>query len=358
MNSDVFKQKLAEYKTLVDADIQDYSATLIAQTEKTYGESSALIARTFTDILSRGGKRVRGTLTMVGFSMVGGTDSKVAITGARVVEMMHAYMLLIDDIQDRSDTRRGGPSGHKLLEAQHTEHNWSGDAAHTGVSLAINAALLGSHSAQTTLGTMPIASDRRIEALNILNHTIATTVHGQTHDIINEVSSVVTEQDINNTMQWKTAHYTFLNPLQMGMVLAGAAKDDTEAIVAYAMNAGKTFQISDDLLIMSTESGKDAIDDIREGKQTLLTFYALEHASNEDKVFLRGCLGNRSVDEAQFKRCQQIFIDSGAVTYAQGRAQAYVEAAKNGLTQNGRQWRVQDVAFLEKLVDYLLSRTV
>ena len=52
-------------------------------------------------------------------SMLGGTDDDVAYRAALAIEMLHAYILMVDDIQDRSEVRRGGPTAHIALKNYH-----------------------------------------------------------------------------------------------------------------------------------------------------------------------------------------------------------------------------------------------
>lgn len=353
-----FKTNLAEYKRAIDVDIEEYCAQVNKRTEQTYGKHSRIVSDAYTNILKRGGKRIRGTLTIVGYEMCGGIDKKMIIQAARAIEMMHAYMLVIDDIQDRAATRRNGPTVHKLLEAEHANNKWRGDREHTGVSLALNAALLGSHGAQMVIANLDVGGEFRVKAMNIMNNTMVVTAHGQTNDIINEINSEVSETDIETVMQWKTAHYTVLNPIHTGMVLAGAGCEDTDGITDYALNLGKAFQITDDLLVVGGKSsGKDLIDDIREGKQTLLTFYALHNAPQKDKDFLRSCLGNFELKQQDFKRCQEILRKSGAVEFATGRAENHAAAAVKSLNEHASRWDKSSVEFLDGLAGYLLERT-
>lgn len=352
-----FQTKLADYKTVIDHDIEKYCSTVDKRTLETYGNYSLLVSKAYTDLLKRGGKRIRGVLTMVGYEMCGGIDSKMIVQAARAIEMMHAYMLIIDDIQDRAELRRGGPSVQKMLESNHVEQKWQGDAAHTGVSLALNAALLGSHGAELVLSNLEIEPELRLKALNIMNHTMIVTAHGQTNDIVNEIIESATLEQIETVMQWKTAHYSFLNPIHMGMVLAGAPCEDTNAITQYALNLGKAFQITDDLLVVSGEddSGKNPMDDIREGKQTLLTLHSLKNSPDAD--FLKKCLGNTQLTQTDFEKCQQIFVQSSAVDYSNSKAEEYISAARKSLSQNAERWDKASVVFLDELTQYLYKRT-
>ena len=353
----VFKDKLAQYKSLIDSDIEEYCSTIDARTLKTYGAYSQIVSKAYTDILSRGGKRIRGVLTCVGYEMCGGTDNKMIIQAARAIEMMHAYMLIVDDIQDRAELRRRGSSAHKMLEASHRQYKWKGDPAHTGVSLALNSALLGSHGASLVLSSLEVDPELRLKALNIMNHTMIVTAHGQTNDIANEIIQEVPLSSIETVMQWKTAHYSFLNPIHMGMVLAGASCEDTNAITQYALNLGKAFQITDDLMVVSDQknTGKNPIDDIREGKQTLLTAHALKNSP--DAIFLKKCLGNQQLNLEDFERCKEVLSESGAVSYARKAADDYVKTARESLEEHAERWDRPSVVFLDGLAQYILERT-
>lgn len=353
-----FTSQLATYQKLIDDDIRAYVTGVQSRTAESYGENSAFVADAFNELLQRGGKRIRGILTLVGYEMCGGRDLPTALAAARAIEMMHAYMLIIDDIQDRAERRRGGPSIHKLLEAKHIEQKWDGDAAHTGLSLSLNAALLGLHGAEIVLSNLEVSEELRIKALNIMNHTMIVTAHGQTNDIVNEIDGDASIEDIEQVMQWKTAHYTFLNPIHMGMVLTGAGCEDTNAITQYAVHVGKAFQITDDLLIASSESGKDGKDDIKEGKRTLLTVHALKNAEPDARKFLEKCLGNPDLTDDDFEQCKQILISTGSVEFAQKQATDHITAGLASLYEHADRWEKESVVFLEDLANYIATRSV
>jgi geranylgeranyl diphosphate synthase type I len=165
--------------------------------------------------------------------------------------------------------------------------------------------------------------------------------------------------DVDRVLEWKTAHYTLLNPLHMGMVLAGAECKDTDAITDYAMYAGKAFQITDDILGTfgsEFESGKSSMDDIREGKRTLLTFYAMDHTGSADKNFLIQMLGNEHLTPTEFHRCKDIMAESGALDYAKVEAEKHVKKALTALSKTDQSWSPEGVQFLRGLAEYLLTR--
>lgn len=355
----LFSDTLAGYKTLIETDITRYATKLERDTLTHFGANARLEVDAYLSILQRGGKRIRGSLAMLAYEMCGGRDTDMITATARALEMLHAYILIIDDFQDRSAVRRGGPTAHVMLTNHHRRHELASNAEHFGASIALNAALTGAHAAQEVLLNLDVVADRKIQATRLINQTMMVTAHGQTNDIINEVVAEVSGRDIERVLEWKTAHYTFLNPLSVGMVLAGADEHSIAAIKPYAIHAGKAFQITDDILgTFGTEfdSGKSPMDDIREGKRTLLTAYALEHTNNDNKNFLVQMLGNASITPVEFERCKDILVESGALAHAQSSAEKHVRAATEALTTAPVSWSAEGVQFLRGLALSLLGR--
>jgi geranylgeranyl diphosphate synthase, type I len=353
---EAFKFKLQGYKKIIDDDISTYSKHVQELTSEQYGENARLETDAFVEILGRGGKRIRGALTILGYEMSGGKGQGMILQAARAIEMLHAYILIIDDIQDRSLTRRGGPAAHKALSDYHKAQNLGGDADNFGLSIALNAAVAGAHAAQMILANLNAPENLRLNALSIINRTMVITAHGQTSDIMHEAAGKVTMADIEQVMTWKTSQYSILNPIHVGMVLAGADCQATDAITEYAMNIGKAYQITDDIL--DTFGTEDPMDDIRGGKQTVLTIYALENAKTTDQKFLKSMLGNGGLTMAEFMRCKQILVDCGALQYAKSTTQKYIDQAISSLNKDSTHWTQEGTHFLRGLAEYILLRTV
>ena len=81
-----------------------------------------------------GGKKLRGALIQLGFEITGGDKDKI-ISASTSIEIIHSFLLMHDDIEDRDDTRRGKPTIHKQYANTHTEHY--------GISMGINTGDLG-----------------------------------------------------------------------------------------------------------------------------------------------------------------------------------------------------------------------
>lgn len=358
MALEITKQKLSEYKTLIDQDVALVSRRIQKQSEEVYGRYSGEIMHAYLDILSRGGKRLRGALTMHAYFMAGGDDDRVAVRAATCIEMLHAYLLVIDDIADRSRLRRGAAAAHVMLEQYHVERQYKGSAAHFAASEAVNTALAGAHLALLEIGHLGLEDSRKLAALNLINEAMVTTHHGQINDIMNEVVPRVTEAEVQQVVTWKTAYYTFVNPLEFGLVLAGKSLDDVPWLREYAMHAGASFQLTDDLIGIYGDNdvtGKDNLDDLREGKMTLLMARALDKGNDEQRYRLKSVLGRQDVTEDDREAVMTILDETGAHMYVRERAERESELAAAALDNSLGAWG-SDVPFLRGIVEYMRGR--
>ncbi|MFN6991253.1 MAG: polyprenyl synthetase family protein [Fervidobacterium sp.] len=71
----------------------------------------------FKDYALRPGKRIRPILLILTYKGYGGKDEKEALKLGAVVEIMHSFLLVHDDIIDNSVLRRGEPTLHKVYES-------------------------------------------------------------------------------------------------------------------------------------------------------------------------------------------------------------------------------------------------
>lgn len=338
MHMDVTRERAIEtlerQKKAIDSDINQYAVEMRQELAEQYSADMALVMDGYFEILRRGGKRLRGVLAIEAYKLFGGSDNKLALRLARVLEMLHAYLLVVDDVADQSDLRRGGPTAHRLLEARHKDAGWAGDSAHYGRSQALNAGLIGQNLAFRELIDLPIKESVRADLLAMVNNQLITTGIGQVSDIQNEAERVMDELLIKQTLQWKTAYYTFMLPLKAGALLAGAKSKEAEFLNSYAVHMGTAFQVADDIIGVfgsPSKSGKSNRDDITEGKRTLLVSYAYRHGSQADKRALDAALGNRQLTDAQYKRFCEALRNSGAATYAKQVVKTAVKNAASSL---------------------------
>lgn len=354
----LFKQQLSHHKTLIDTELEIIANQLIADTAEQFGELPKEVVQAYCNVLLNGGKRIRGSLSMSAYELFGGTDEQLIIRAACALEILNTYILIADDIQDRSESRRGGKTAHIQLRDYHVAERLKGDAYHFGEALAINSFLIAEHYASNIIAGLPTTADIRIKALQNVNKCFIVTAHGQTMDLFVEATGTSSLNDVNNILEWKTAYYTFINPLQLGAILAGAPDDAMNVLAEYGLFAGKTFQITDDIIGTfgnEAQTGKSILDDIKEGKRTLLVMHALAKATASDSYFLESCLGNQSLTMHDFERCQKILVDTGALDSAKHEAALSSQKA-TAVLQKQTNWQKEPKQFLVDLVQYLLVR--
>ncbi len=347
--------QLTDYKSLIDADIAEHSQLLLERWQRDFGLEAAQIFDAYLSVLSRGGKRLRGALVMWAHKRAGGSDEELALRGARLIEMIHAYLLVVDDIADEASTRRGDVAAHKMLEAYHVEQNRIGDSAHFGEMQAMNAALAAQHIVMQELAELPAPDSVKLEAIRELNITLTRTLAGQITDISFETLSDVQEHEVITMMSQKTAHYSFVNPLQIGVILAGGDWSQQKWLEKWALSIGLSFQLQDDILGVfgdNKKTGKSNLDDLAEGKRTLLVVRALTHANETQKKQLLTILGKRGIGEAELEVARAIFKDTGALDYVQTLSKNYAKAAIEAL--DGQ----LEASFLEELSHALTNRQV
>lgn len=353
-----FVSELEQYQKQINDVINAYAAEQLRSVQDEYGEYSGKAIETYLDVLSRGGKRIRGALTIMSYEMYGGKNPDI-VFAALAIEMMQAYILIIDDINDRSELRRGKQTAHTMLAEYHHTQRFSDGSDHFGESIAMNAALWAQHAAQNLLIGMKFDDAVIRKALQFLNQTYMITVQGQFNDLFNEVIPDVDMNAVDNVLKWKTAYYSFVNPLQLGAIFAGASAPELKKCFNFGLLTGTVYQLQDDIIGIFGEvqkSGKSVMDDLRQGKNTALTVYALKHANKADADYLRMMLGNHHLTDDEFKKCQQIIVDSGALKFTEKRVKEATEKARKIVNNEWSHWPDQGIDFLTGMLDFLEKR--
>lgn len=354
-----FKEQLAAYKNLIESDISAFCERLEKEVQDEFGEYSLEAVQAFTSILKRGGKRVRGSLVMAAYEMCGGADHARILPIARAMEILQVYLLIADDIYDRSATRRGGPTAHIMMRDLHAGHHWHGDAAHFGESIASCVTLIANNIAMEEIALAPLSDRAKVAILRIANKALRITDHGQINDIFNEAVGSVDTSQVERTLTWKTAYYSFIGPLQMGAIAADVPESGTQCLYDYGLHMGLSFQVADDILGtfgVEAESGKSTMDDLREGKITVLVSHALQKASPEEQSELHSYLGKPDLTQKEYERCKEIITKTSALDYAHDMAVHHGEMAVAALQSAPAQWRAGQLDFLRSLADYVVTR--
>ena len=213
-----------------------------------------------------GGKRFRPAL-LLAVGQTFGAQTETLIRAACAIEMIHAYSLIHDDLpsMDNDDLRRGRATCHvKFGEATAI---LAGDALQT---LAF----------QTIAEDEGLSSELRVQLIAELARAAGTPegmVAGQALDLDAE-SREVTGDEVGRIHSHKTGALIY-TAARAGALIAGANKDEVDAITDYGINLGLLFQITDDLLDVTAtaeELGKTPGKDARSKKATYPSVYGVD----------------------------------------------------------------------------------
>ncbi|MGB0788552.1 MAG: polyprenyl synthetase family protein, partial [Marinirhabdus sp.] len=213
-------------------------------------------------ILSLGGKRLRPVLTLMTADFFSGSYQK-AMHAALAIELFHNFSLMHDDIMDNASLRRGKKTVHK---------KWG---LNTGI-LSGDAMLI---LAYQLFENYDAEMFRQLAGL--FSKTALKVCEGQQCDVDFETRTDVTLADYIKMIDHKTA-VLIGSAIQMGAMIAGAAKPCWENSYEFGRNLGIAFQLQDDYLDVfgNPETfGKQTGGDIISNKKTFLYLTAVANGS-------------------------------------------------------------------------------
>lgn len=277
-------------------------------------------------LLSAGGKRLRPLLCYCGWQAAGGApDTTAVLHAAASLEMFHAAVLIHDDVMDNSDTRRGQPTVHRALAAAHRDHP---DAGRLGAYTAILAGDLALGWSYELLHATPLPPDRVASVWTLMDVMRCETMTGQYLDLLATRNPSTTLEQAMAVVCYKTAKYTVERPLHLGALLAGADQHLLDALSAFAIPIGEAFQLRDDFLGVygdPAQTGKSRLDDLREGKSTVLMAIAYQRATPAQRHILETLVGDATLSEDGVAEVRGILT-----------ATAVPDAAESMITQRRR----------------------
>jgi geranylgeranyl diphosphate synthase, type II len=261
----VLEDYLAECKEACDGEIDRLFAPGRHDASRLY--------ELILDYPRRGGKALRPALSIATCLGLGGRLEAVLPTAA-TLELYHNAFLIHDDIEDESWSRRGQPT-------LHIDH---------GIPIAVNVG-----DAMLSLSLQPLLDNvERVglgPALRILRavaHMTRQTVDGQARELewVHSNTWQLDDTDYLAMVELKTSWYSFITPLQVGAIAAGAGPEWSAPLESFGRHLGAAFQITDDLLNLRAdpeEYGKEIGGDLWEGKRTLMLLHTLRCAEPGDR---------------------------------------------------------------------------
>jgi octaprenyl-diphosphate synthase len=282
---------------------------------------------------SSGGKRVRPALLILAVKTVGGPVSESVIRMATVMEMLHTATLVHDDIIDNADLRRSRPTINARFGNQ-------------------TAVLMGDWLYMSAFETT--VAERSLEILDLLTRVTRKMTEGELMQLTAIGRLDLTEDVQLDLLKRKTA-YLFSACCEVGAILGGAGDREQKAIAAFGMNLGMAFQLSDDMLDLTSDAerlGKQAGSDLLEGKITLPYIRLVQQephfAEVLEDIMLSGTYDRMSREELVREMERRNILDD-----VRGVARGFAERAiKNLEVLPASEYR----SSLEKVLSFVIER--
>jgi geranylgeranyl pyrophosphate synthase len=269
------------------------------------------------EFLDRGGKRWRPVLFLLVAEALGGDPDKY-IDLVVFPELIHNGSIIVDDIEDMSEERRGRPVLHKLF----------------GLDIALNAGNILYY-----LALLPLIKNKDKFDSKTLNRLYEVYTQemlrigfGQGTDIAwhNSLANAdnVSEEEYLEMCSNKTGCIARLST-KVGAIVAGSSDEEAKKVGKFAETVGIAFQIQDDILNVSEselskkKGGKG--EDITEGKRSLMIIHTLQNASKEDRERLLEILKMHTTDQKIRDEAISIMKKYGSIEYSKKKAKKMVE---------------------------------
>jgi geranylgeranyl diphosphate synthase type I len=270
-----------------------------------------------------GGKRVRSALTLLCCEAAGGELSK-ALLPAAMIELIHNYSLIMDDIIDRGMVRRGKPT----VLAKHGE----------------TMALLAGMHYREVIDEIVNECSKPDEMRAIMIDAIESTIEGERLDVLFEQagrdgsyfrryrSKTVSIDSYFDMIGKKTASL-IRAACVAGAMAAGAQDTVKDWLGSYGWKVGLAFQVVDDYLdVFGEKTGKQRGKDIIEHKLgNAVIVFALEELEKEKKSRLLKILRTKSISSTLLKSALKILEGTTAREKTYDLGQKLVDEGKKSL---------------------------
>jgi len=309
---DIDKQRsgrpsLDDLTAIVAADMRAVNELII----KRMASPVSLIPQLAGHVVAAGGKRLRPMLTLAAAQLCGYRGDR-HITLATCVEFIHTATLLHDDVVDESELRRGLASANAV---------WGNQAS----------VLVGDFLFSRSFEMM--VEDGSVEVMGILSSASARLAEGEVMQLLTANDTNTGETAYLEVIAAKTAQL-FAAACRLGAVVAERPKVEAEALDAFGMNLGITFQLIDDVLDYSAkqaELGKTVGDDFQDGKITLPVILAFGRGDDSERAFWNRTLGELQQDDGDLEYAFGLLEKHGALDDTVERARHYGAIARDSL---------------------------
>ena len=329
--------------------------------------------------LNQGGKMLRGMLVVFGYQIArharGASDIDLPVSDAlaQTFEMFQTGVLVHDDVIDNAAQRRGKITVHRRYEHRLDVRDIqmvSGIEKPQEIAKSVGICVgdLGIYYANKLLADSYGSDPALGQLISYFDDIVIQTIRGELLDVVlpyeiqdpgigEEERAKLLEKSIYDIYFLKTAGYSVIGPLHLGMILGGAEPKEMAALDRCARDIGIAYQIMDDILGVFADPkilGKDVGSDVAEYKQTILYMYVRTMKPEFAEELLQ-YYGKKHVTSKDIEQVQRIFEESGALTYAQSVLADHFESAERKISRM-KFMDAEDKKILRGFISYCKGR--
>ncbi len=293
--------------------IKDDLAQLEVALQEAVSAPEKIITEIGAHLVASGGKRLRPAIYFLAARCGDNFDLKKTMPLGVALEMMHMASLVHDDVIDSADTRRGSVTAN----------------AKWGNQISI---LAGDYLFAKAFALVAENSySKRVDVQ--LAHLICDLSAGE---LIQNKEIYKASCDVEEYFQRiakKTANFIAI-ACQLGGDVAGLPESYIQALYDFGYNVGMAFQLTDDLLDLTSDTatlGKPAGNDIRQGIVTLPAIRALE--ISPDREELHSIVTNPNMTDEMVARALEIVRASDGLEFTKAKTEEFLQAAVDVLPE-------------------------
>jgi heptaprenyl diphosphate synthase len=298
----------AELATATAAGLEQVEQLLRREVHSGY----RFVTETSLHLIEAGGKRFRPLFTLLGAQMGPRPDSPDVIRAAAVVELIHLATLYHDDVMDSATMRRGAESANS---------RWDNTVA------ILTGDFLFAHASR-------LVADLGPDAVRIIAETFAELVTGQMRETRGPRADEDPVEHYLTVIAEKTGSL-IATAGRYGGMFSGCTPEQTASLQRFGAVIGTAFQISDDVIDISSaseDSGKTPGTDLREGVHTLPMLFAMQ-GTGADAERLRVLLARPITDDAEVDEALVLLRRGDGIDRARDVLAAQAKEAQRELDQ-------------------------
>lgn len=293
--------------------IKDDLSQLELSLQQAVAAPEKIITEIGSHLVASGGKRLRPAIYFLAARCGQDFDLQKAMPLGVALEMMHMASLVHDDVIDSADTRRGSATANA---------KWGNQ-----ISILAGDYLFAKAFALVAENNYSKRADRQLARL-ICDLSAGELI--QNREIYNASCDV---EEYYERIAKKTANFIAI-ACELGGDVAGLSEGYIQALYDFGYNVGMAFQLTDDLLDLTSDAvtlGKPAGNDIRQGIVTLPAIRALE--VSPDKEELHGIVTDPNMTDAMVERALEIVRASDGIEFTKNKVEKFLQAAVDALPQ-------------------------